>query len=223
MAPSSPEKRVTDISPSLVRPSSNNAMEGSINQRSSSSSLSSSNSSYSLRDSITIDIVDSVAIVSSEVEVERSTTLITDIHNTTTKDNKVVTPVDVLIAPKEKTIAKAFGSDVRVEGLTTLPSHVMPKSPTNVPLLLATSTSAVPSSSTIKVLPPNVSYSTSTTSLHSTPSVPPPASVAPIPRSLVDIAHSMGLSADHIATPLSAEIIRFVGKIDAKEAKLNRS
>jgi hypothetical protein len=43
------------------------------------------------------------------------------------------------------------------------------------------------------------------------------------PKSLVEVAQSLGLSADSVQSALSAEILKFVSTVDAQEANLRRS
>lgn len=43
------------------------------------------------------------------------------------------------------------------------------------------------------------------------------------PKSLVEVAHSLGLSADSVQSALSVEILEFVSTVDAQEANLRRS
>lgn len=42
------------------------------------------------------------------------------------------------------------------------------------------------------------------------------------PKSLVEVAQSLGLSADSVQSALSAEILKFVSTVDAQEANLRR-
>lgn len=42
------------------------------------------------------------------------------------------------------------------------------------------------------------------------------------PKSLIEVAQSLGLSADSVQSALSAEILKFVSTVDAQEANLRR-
>ena len=42
------------------------------------------------------------------------------------------------------------------------------------------------------------------------------------PKSLVEVAQSLGLSADSVQSALSKEILKFVSTVDAQEANLRR-